>query len=68
MNYEGLKNKKDKERSPIFFQFLDCIYQLLIQFPSYFEFNIQLLVDINYHSHSCIFGTFLANSHKVINI
>ena len=63
-----MEDKKDKQKSPIFLQFLDCMYQLLIQYPSFFEFNIQFLVDINYHSYSCIFGTFLADSHKVILI
>jgi len=62
----GIKNNKEKERCPIFLQFLDCVYQLLLQFPAYFEFTCQLLVDINYHSYACIFGTFLGNNYKEI--
>ena len=33
-----------EEYSPIFIQLLDCIYQLLIQFNNYFEYNNQLLI------------------------
>ena len=32
------------ERSPVFLQWLDCIYQLLVQNPTAFEFNEMFLV------------------------
>ena len=33
-----------KEWSPVFIQFLDCVYQIYCQFPRHFEFNLELLV------------------------
>ncbi|ETO13203.1 hypothetical protein RFI_24172, partial [Reticulomyxa filosa] len=49
------------EQSPVFIQFLDCLYQLLCQFPTHFEYNDNLLTFIAYHVTSCRFGTFLNN-------
>jgi hypothetical protein len=37
---------KEMERSPIFFQFVDCVYQLVHQFPCSFEFNIKFLLTL----------------------
>ncbi|KAI8099308.1 protein-tyrosine phosphatase-like protein [Halteromyces radiatus] len=54
-------NYYQKETSPVFHQFLDCVYQLLQQFPTRFQFNEQLLIDLHYHVYSCQFGTFLFN-------
>jgi len=51
-----------RETSPIFTQFLDCIYQLWIQNPTQFEFNDDFLVQLNTHVYSSQFGTFLFNS------
>ncbi len=54
----------DKEFCPVFLQFLDCVYQIMYQYPSLFEFNAKFLCDIAYHSLSLRFGTFLQNSDK----
>ncbi|ETO21917.1 hypothetical protein RFI_15287 [Reticulomyxa filosa] len=55
---------EDGERSPVFLQFLDCLYQLVRQFPTIFEYNVNLLNFIGYHVTSCRFGTFLANNER----
>ena len=60
-------NHLPDERSPVFLQFLDVVYQLLVQFPSAFEFNEQLLLFIADHTNSCLFGNFLGNSEKQRN-
>lgn len=52
------------ERSPIFHQFLDCVYQLLRQHPARFEFNSRFLKRLFYHHYSCQYGTFLCNSER----
>ena len=46
-------------------QFLDCVHQLIQQFPFAFQFNTKFLQDIAYYAHTCQFGTFLANSYQV---
>lgn len=65
---EHFKRKKNKRTmkfaSPIFQQFLDCVYQLLIQNPQLFEFNERFLRRLVYHLHSCQYGTFLYNSER----
>lgn len=50
--------------SPIFQQFLDCVYQLLEQDPSEFEFNEIFLRRLVYHVYSCQYGTFLYNCER----
>lgn len=53
-----------KETSPAFHQFLECVRQLLRQFPERFEFNECFLRTIHYHLYSCQFGTFLYNCER----
>ncbi|KAG3273106.1 myotubularin 1, transcript variant X4 [Ictidomys tridecemlineatus] len=57
----GDKNHADADRSPIFLQFIDCVWQMSKQFPTAFEFNEQFLITILDHLYSCRFGTFLFN-------
>jgi len=56
--------RPDNEMSPIFLQFLDCTYQLVSQFPHYFEFSTKYVLVVLDHVYSCRFGTFLGNSDK----
>ncbi|KAG0144470.1 hypothetical protein CROQUDRAFT_134376 [Cronartium quercuum f. sp. fusiforme G11] len=51
-----------KETSPVFHQFLDCVYQLLNQFPKRFEFNSNYLQRLHESLYSGEFGTFLFDS------
>lgn len=58
----GSDNHSDHDRSPIFLQFIDCVWQLMQQNENFFEFNEKLLLDIVYHMNTCQFGTFLFDS------
>ncbi|KAG9341636.1 hypothetical protein JZ751_018699 [Albula glossodonta] len=46
------------------FQFIDCVWQMMRQFPAAFEFNELFLITILDHLYSCLFGTFLYNSEQ----
>ena len=56
--------KKSSEMSPIFLQFIDCVFHITKQFPNYFEFNDSFLLFIIEQTYSCLFGTFLFNNEK----
>lgn len=57
-------NNTSEERSPVFLQFLDVVFQVMVQFPRFFQFNEDFLIFLADHSYSCLFGNFLGNSHK----
>lgn len=40
----GDRNNVDGEQSPVFLQWLDCVYQVTNQYPASFEFNGNFLV------------------------
>jgi len=61
----GDKQYSDDQRSPIFVQFIDCVWQVTRQFPCAFEFNEHFLITILDHLYSCQFGTFLYNSEAI---
>ncbi|XP_050507040.1 myotubularin-related protein 2 [Diabrotica virgifera virgifera] len=60
----GDDHHSDADRSPIFLQFIDCVWQVTQQFPNAFEFNESFLITILDHLYSCRFGTFLFNSER----
>ncbi|KAJ8269698.1 hypothetical protein COCON_G00123050 [Conger conger] len=53
-----------KEVSPVIDQFIECVWQLMEQFPCAFEFNERFLVQIHSHVYSCQYGNFLCNSQR----
>ncbi|XP_062864227.1 myotubularin-related protein 7b [Trichomycterus rosablanca] len=53
-----------KEVSPVIDQFLECIWQLMEQFPCAFEFNERFLLQLHTHINSCQYGNFIGNSQK----
>lgn len=63
-------NKKDQERdhevteSPVFLHFLDCVQQLLVRFPSAFEFSDTYLLGMLDCVYSCMFETFLFDCER----
>ncbi|KFM66581.1 Myotubularin-related protein 2, partial [Stegodyphus mimosarum] len=58
----GDDKHSDADRSPVFLQFIDCVWQMTCKFPNAFEFNEHFLITILDHLYSCLFGTFLFNS------
>eukprot|EP01089_Gocevia_fonbrunei_P018665 TRINITY_DN6380_c0_g1_i1.p1 TRINITY_DN6380_c0_g1~~TRINITY_DN6380_c0_g1_i1.p1 ORF type:complete len:560 (-),score=69.68 TRINITY_DN6380_c0_g1_i1:66-1745(-) len=54
----------DRESSPIFLQFMDCVWHIFNAFPSNFEFNEKYLLTIMDNVYSCRFGTFLFDNEK----
>ena len=55
-------NHSDREESPVFILFLDCIHQLWTQFPSLFGYTEYFLLLILDSMHMCLFETFLFDS------
>lgn len=57
-------NHSDADRSPVFLQFIDCVWQISRQMPHAMEFNEHFLITILDHLYSCRFGTFLKNTER----
>jgi len=55
---------KPDQRSPVFLQFLDCVHQIAVQFPTAFEFNLAFLVSLAENVMAGHFGTFLFNTER----
>jgi myotubularin-related protein 1/2 len=55
----GTDKYSDQDRSPIFLQFIDCVWQIMQQFKNFFEFNEFFLLTILENMYTCQYGTFL---------
>lgn len=60
----GDENYADGQRSPVFIQFIDCVWQITRQYPTAMEFNEHFLLTILDELYNCRFGTFLFNSEQ----
>ena len=58
----GSDKYSDQDRSPIFLQFIDCVWQILQQNKKFFEFNEKFLIQILDNMFTCKYGTFLMDS------
>uniref|UniRef100_A0A4W5LRL6 Myotubularin related protein 8 n=1 Tax=Hucho hucho TaxID=62062 RepID=A0A4W5LRL6_9TELE len=53
-----------KEVSPVFTQFIECLWNLMEQYPCGFEYNEKYLLEIHNHVYSCQFGNFIGNCQR----
>ncbi|KAM6981235.1 myotubularin-related protein 10 [Aplochiton taeniatus] len=53
--------KNDKEESPLFLLFLDCVWQIMNQYPAAFEFTETYLTVLSDSMWIPVFSTFLFN-------
>lgn len=61
----GYSSKSNiKETSPVFHQFLDCVFQLMEMFPQRFQFNESWLREILREVYDCEKGNFLVNNER----
>ncbi|CDU24372.1 related to YMR1-Phosphatidylinositol 3-phosphate phosphatase [Sporisorium scitamineum] len=58
------KGSNIKETSPVFHQFLDCMWQIMRQFPERFEYDSAYLVELHQAIHECKYGTFLMDCER----
>jgi hypothetical protein len=61
------RKEKKGERSPVFVQFIHCVHQMTLQYPTAFEFNDNFLLFLCTEIYSNKYGTFLFNSEKDLN-
>eukprot|EP01069_Polyplicarium_translucidae_P005503 Polyplicarium_translucidae@DN2799_c0_g1_i2.p1 len=54
----------ESQRSPIFNQWLNCVYQIMLQHPTHFEYTQAVLIVIAEAAAAAYYGTFLLNSHE----
>lgn len=60
----GMAEGSSNEISPIFDQWMDAVFQILSQYPNWFEFNEDFLISILDYVYDGRFGNFLFNCEK----
>jgi myotubularin-related protein 1/2 len=60
----GSNSTDEGQISPIFIQFLDCVYQVVQLYPECFEFNTRYLLLLSEHVYSCRFGNLLCDTER----
>ena len=50
--------------SPIFLQFLDCVWQIVNQYPECFEITTDYILELSHHIYSCRFGNMLCDTER----
>ena len=53
-----------RDYSPIFIQFLDCVWQIVQQYPTLFEFGEEFLKILANEVYKCRYGTFITDNFK----
>mmetsp|Transcript_20788 Transcript_20788/g.34396 ORF Transcript_20788/g.34396 Transcript_20788/m.34396 type:complete len:923 (+) Transcript_20788:576-3344(+) len=53
-----------EEVSPVFVLWVDCVWQVMVQFPNVFQFNESFLIALLDHVTSGRYGTFLFNCER----
>jgi hypothetical protein len=61
---ERMGRMTDKSTSPVFTQFLDCVWQLLNQYPTEFEFSSGFLEVLMVCAYSGYFSSFRGNCER----
>lgn len=61
---DGLGKAENSECSPIFLQFIDAIFQTMLQFPCSFEYNETFLIAVMDELYSSRTGTFLSANER----
>jgi hypothetical protein len=59
----GLKGRSE-EQIPVFVQFLDCVTQIICQYPLSFEYSYKYLSLLAHLTYTNKYGNFLASSEK----
>lgn len=55
----------EEQQSPVFVQFIDCVWHLTLCCPRAFEFSQLFLATVLEHLFSARYGTFLLDTHQL---
>lgn len=62
--YDGLTDFEKIFQAPVFLLFLDCVYQMMVQFPARFEPSVTFLTVLYDATQLTVFDTFLFNNER----